>query len=73
MKIVLLLLASFTFAFGGVPKDRIDPCVFFGICNDGKPTKATTKAPATKAPITNAPVTASADLAKIKLELVTHI
>ena len=73
MKIVLVLFASFTFAFGGVPKDRIDPCAFFGICNGGKTTMATTKAPATKAPITKAPVTASADLAKIKLELVTHI
>ena len=63
MKIVLVIFASFTFAFGGVPKDRIDPCAFFGICNAGKTTKATTKAPTTP----------SHDLAKIKVELVSRI
>ena len=67
MKITLVLIASLTFAFGGVPKDRIDPCAFFGICNDGKTTKATTKAPTTMAP-----ATASPDLAKIKVELVSE-
>ena len=66
MKITLVLIASLTFAFGGVPKDRYDPCAFFGICNDGKTTKATTKAPTTMAP-----ATASPDLAKIKVELVS--
>ena len=66
MKITLVLIASLTFAFGGVPKDRYDPCAFFGICNDGKTTKATTKAPTTMAP---AP--ASPDLTKIKVELVS--
>ena len=78
MKIVLVLFASLTFALGGLPKDRYDPCAFFGICNDGKPTKATTKvpttkAPPTKAPITKAPVTSSPDFAKVKLELVKKI
>ena len=68
MKITLVLIASLTFAFGGVPKDRIDPCAFFGICNDGKTTKATTKAPTTMAP---APAPASPDLTKIKVELVS--
>ena len=67
MKIALVLIASLTFAFGGVPKDRYDPCAFFGICNDGKTTKATTKAPTTMAP-----ATASPDLAKIKVELVSE-
>ena len=65
MKIALVLFGSLTFAFGGVPKDRIDPCAFFGICNDGKTTKATTKMPTTMAP-----PTASPDLTKIKIELV---
>ena len=71
MKITLVLIASLTFAFGGVPKDRYDPCAFFGICNDGKTTKATTKAPTTMAPATPAPTTGSPDLAKIKVELVS--
>ena len=64
MKITLVVIESLTFAFGGVPKDRYDPCAFFGICNDSKTTKATTKAPTTMAP-------APPDLTKIKVELVS--
>ena len=40
MKVALVLMASFTFAFGGVVKDRNDPCSFFGICNDSNTTMA---------------------------------
>ena len=78
MKITLLFIANLTFAFGGVPRDRYDPCVFFGICT----TKATaTMAPTSIAPSTMAPTTtvattlasttASPVLAKIKVELVS--
>ena len=62
MKITFVLIASLAFVFGGIPKDRIDPCAFFGIC-DGKTTS--TKAPSTPKKIPN-----SNELGKLKTELV---
>ena len=82
MKITLVLIASLTFAFGGIPKDRLGfLCSVYGICGTkakAPTTKApitmapTTLAPKTLAPTTTAPTTASPDLAKIKVELVSY-
>ena len=50
MKITLLLIASFAFVLGGVPKDRFDPCIFVPEeCNKHK--DSTTK-PSTSAQLT---------------------
>ena len=67
MKITLVLTATLAFVFGGVPKDRFDPCIFIDC------TKFTT----TQTPIEvttprrkDGNVSKSKELEKIKTKLV---
>ena len=84
MKVVLVLFASLTFAFGGIPKDRVGfLCAVYCLCGQISTKVPTTMAPTTKAPSTVgptsetmapptiAPTTASPVLAKIEIELVS--
>ena len=43
MKITLVLIASLAFVFGGVPKDRFDPCIFIDCTKEVISAKSTTK------------------------------
>ena len=50
MKITLLLIASFAFVLGGVPKDRFDPCIF--VPEECNKHKDSTTNPSTSAQLT---------------------
>ena len=69
MKNILLLLATIAFVFGGVPRERFDPCIFID-CSKFTTTQPTTIKVTSPSKVENAQN--SEELEKIKTKLVCH-
>ena len=69
MKNILLLLATIAFVFGGVPRERFDPCIFID-CSKFTTTQPTTIKVTSPSKVENAQN--SEELEKIKSKLVCY-